>query len=676
VLEPLEWTALDLDLPGAPAGSAETVEPSVVEEPAADAQPAVAESTLLDFDPSQLAPLTAAGETPDDAAHLAEPVVEPVEEPYATISDEVSALADGFGFESEPDAESGQALAEPLVAEPHVAEGPDAEPPVTEVPTELAPAAVLRWDDLLPSLDGGDEDADDATPVQSAPELADVTDATDESEVAEVVEPAETLAAVAAVDQPDEVPAVRETVAEDASQEPEAPDFDPSQWMPVVEAAREIEIADVTPAAEEVVVAVPDATPDVALLSFEELDLPATEVPAAVEDAIAPIEPAVEAPVEEPDLYDFLVPTEPEPAAAGVDEIERVHESAPVESTDLGWEVSAAAGETIEAPAFTWLEVAAPPTESESELAFDAVLFAQPTPEYDPVVGLDEPPPAPVPPVLTAAAPELDDADGASPAAAGAFVTETMAELLSRQGHLEQALDVYAQLEAQRPDDEALRGRADVLRAQLQTPGSHPGADASGSAATTAGAFFASLAFDDPTPPDGASPAPDAPAGEPPMAEPATTVAAPGFFDAPGDPADEQAAARLARAVGPQEDTDALVTAIYDRPPREVAPPPPAPPVAPPAEAPVGLAEFSFERFFAGLEEGVPDPESPPPLHASDALAAPVDDAWATFASSAPAGGDERLPDHAAAPELTPAPVNEDEDLAQFNAWLKGLIGS
>ncbi len=73
---------------------------------------------------------------------------------------------------------------------------------------------------------------------------------------------------------------------------------------------------------------------------------------------------------------------------------------------------------------------------------------------------------------------ELDlvgaDAEGASPAAtssrhaASPFVTETMAELYLQQGHRDEALAVYRQLIAERPDDAALRARMDELSAAAE----------------------------------------------------------------------------------------------------------------------------------------------------------------------------------------------------------------
>ena len=87
---------------------------------------------------------------------------------------------------------------------------------------------------------------------------------------------------------------------------------------------------------------------------------------------------------------------------------------------------------------------------------------AEPAPE--PVA---PPPPAPA----TSSAPEAPEpARAAPPDASSAFVTETMAELYVKQGHRDQALDVYRQLVQRNPDDVALAGR---LR-ELEAAGARP----------------------------------------------------------------------------------------------------------------------------------------------------------------------------------------------------------
>jgi hypothetical protein len=339
--------------------------------------------------------------------------------------------------------------------------------------------------------------------------------------------------------------------------------------------------------------------------------------------------------------------------------------------------------------------------------AGEAAPFAlAPGSVYDPVVGLDVPPAAPVPSVLAAAASDLDPEDGASPAPAGAFVTETMAQLLSQQGHLEQALEVYAQLQAHRPGDQELHARAATVRARLapsapvpSTPGDAAAPDP---ALPTAGAVVAALTVDEP---GDASPlpaeraqhaespvaAPVDPRGE--VSGPATaSVLSPGLFEGPSGELDERAALRLARAFESHEGATSLVSAIFDAKSAsgtsaliaepaasEPLPEPPAPALA---DAPYGLGEFSFERFFAGLEEDAP-PSAPSPTSGegrvphSPAERAETNDPWPELSAPAPHAAEPRASDERTSPpDVAPPspPVSDDEDLAQFNAWLKGLL--
>ena len=92
--------------------------------------------------------------------------------------------------------------------------------------------------------------------------------------------------------------------------------------------------------------------------------------------------------------------------------------------------------------------------------------------------GLTSPPPAaeippepvvsPAPPPASSPTPEPVRAGTAD--ASSAFVTETMAELYVKQGHREQAVEVYRQLVQRNPGDEALAGR---LR-ELEAAGARP----------------------------------------------------------------------------------------------------------------------------------------------------------------------------------------------------------
>jgi tetratricopeptide (TPR) repeat protein len=158
------------------------------------------------------------------------------------------------------------------------------------------------------------------------------------------------------------------------------------------------------------------------------------------------------------------------------------------------------AEEAREAPAAEFeelsLDVATHPAEEDAEPALaehdvvideapfaDASTTSQAPVELEPPVEMaappelelpDEPmPPAPVNESMAEAdgwresAGSLDDDASAEPAPAesapAAFVTETMAELYLQQGFVQEALDVYRRLLAQRPDDAGLRERIEML---------------------------------------------------------------------------------------------------------------------------------------------------------------------------------------------------------------------
>src|SRR4029078_2061453 len=59
------------------------------------------------------------------------------------------------------------------------------------------------------------------------------------------------------------------------------------------------------------------------------------------------------------------------------------------------------------------------------------------------------------------------------------FVTETMADLYTQQGHFESAMEIYAQLLERSPDDEELRRRASEVERQL-LGGTQPGGGGGG----------------------------------------------------------------------------------------------------------------------------------------------------------------------------------------------------
>jgi tetratricopeptide (TPR) repeat protein len=71
------------------------------------------------------------------------------------------------------------------------------------------------------------------------------------------------------------------------------------------------------------------------------------------------------------------------------------------------------------------------------------------------------------------AEPPKPDASKAAPA----FVTETMAQLYLEQGHRDQALDIYRQLVASRPNDAELRARVDAVERAGERPKAPPADD-------------------------------------------------------------------------------------------------------------------------------------------------------------------------------------------------------
>ena len=730
LLEPLEWTALDLGISAEPAAESSAADTADVA--TRDVEAAPPGGGLLDFEPSQLEP----------APSGAEPSVPPVaserrvSESFSIISDEVSAIADDHGLlepielidegDSDRSAESrggivggATAAAKPV---------PDAESPlVLDAP---GAAAAVMWDELLPSLET------DAEPSSAShgPEFdagSHVLEPTPEPTIAPAAESgAERVDAagpggepVAAVEADAPVPlpfALRDPAAAEAASVEPAPQeaaaagaAEPERaaiaadapWQISVERAEDVDLTRVEPAgpaAQPAMVVQPAAAP-----APDDVERSVAEIAPAPEDV------AVDEVVDEvADVYDFLVPFDA--SSPGADE----SRPAALERFDAGESVHVGQADLEDGA------TAEPPFSRDSSGS------------YDRVVGLDVPPAPAVPPVLAAAVPELDVEDAASPTPAGAFVTETMAQLLSQQGHLEQALDVYAQLEAHRPHDAALRARADAVRARLapRAPELLPldaplyapldaplDAPPLGAGVPTAGAFFASLAIDEPAPAEGrdAEPAvapsveaePTLALDEPKADERPSSVDAPestappapraGFFDAPAEPVDERAAARLAQAFGARGDeSSSLVSAIFDAPvtaseAATIVPAPPSPepprataaPAAPVAEhASYGLGEFSFERFFAGLEEDAPPaapsgPDAAPPPGTPDATApvqvAAPGDGWPVLAAPTTHGGDAHACDDrtsAPDPALPMQAGSDDEDLAQFNAWLKGLL--
>jgi tetratricopeptide (TPR) repeat protein len=265
------------------------------------------------------------------------------------------------------------------------------------------------------------------------------------------------------------------------------------------------------------------------------------------------------------------------------------------------------------------------------------------------------PPPSPAsPPSHPAMSPPaavvLSDDDGAADTAALSraepVLTETMADLYLRQGHQEEALRVYQALLAQRPGDARLRGRVESLTRGGKR---EEGLGGEGGTGETVQVFLRRIL-----------------AGRPGVPAAGASVSAPGA----GSPLDEAFAIAHSdvereapgvispgEATRPATDSISLDQVFGDDGPRTL-PPAAAVPAAPSAgAAPAGPASssqqtggFSFDQFFSA-----PEPA------AGDTAATPSEGGTTPQPSTRNAGG-----------RLRP-PVEDEGDLDQFQAWLRGL---
>ena len=243
------------------------------------------------------------------------------------------------------------------------------------------------------------------------------------------------------------------------------------------------------------------------------------------------------------------------------------------------------------------------------------------------------------------AAVTLSDDDGAADTAALSraepVVTETMAELYLRQGHRDEALRVYQALLAQRPGDPRLRARV----AGLASGDSRASGAETGESVPT---FLRRILAARP-------PAPGSSA--PPDPEPLPGLWSPGspldgaFSIAPPEPDPAPEIVAPGEASRPAADTITLDAVFGEEAPRtpaaaDASAPPPVEP-APATPPPPG--GFSFDQFF-----------SPPPAPAAGAPAS-------AEAGAAPAG-----PARGSGSRGRP-PMEDEGDLDQFQAWLRGL---
>jgi hypothetical protein len=217
----------------------------------------------------------------------------------------------------------------------------------------------------------------------------------------------------------------------------------------------------------------------------------------------------------------------------------------------------------------------------------------------------------------------LSDDDGAvdtaALSAAEPVVTETMAELYLQQGHREDALRVFHALLAQRPGDARLAAR---LR-ELEAP------SAKAPPLESATAFLRRVWRGEPAP--RAAPAHElSGALEAAFAAVTQTAHAAPVEESPGAP------------THPAADSISLDSVFGDQLGRAPGAEPPTPPAAPQAAAPGAPGGFSFDDFFG-----------------------------ATPNAAGGAGSAARSSRNSGPRPRSPQP--EDEDLDQFQAWLKGL---
>ncbi|PYO93877.1 MAG: hypothetical protein DMD60_15135, partial [Gemmatimonadetes bacterium] len=229
------------------------------------------------------------------------------------------------------------------------------------------------------------------------------------------------------------------------------------------------------------------------------------------------------------------------------------------------------------------------------------------------------------PPTPPPAAVALSDDDGAADTAALSRVepvlTETMAELYLRQGHQEDALRVYEALLAKRPADRRLRGRVEALTG---------GGDREGTAATgeTVQVFLKRILGGRPGAP---GPAPSSP----PARSPLDNAFAIAHSDA--EPGSHEGVVSPGEATRPALDSISLDEVFGDEGPRHSgAAPAPAPAAPAPEPRPVVPPPAVQQSSGLSFDQGA----TPPPRTSGAGLRPPLED---------------------------------EGDLDQFQAWLRGL---
>jgi tetratricopeptide (TPR) repeat protein len=258
-------------------------------------------------------------------------------------------------------------------------------------------------------------------------------------------------------------------------------------------------------------------------------------------------------------------------------------------------------------------EDAAEPAPLDIEPPSPAALFSSydpdpPATEYAPRAGYQayevpsaEPLPAGEPAAAQPAEPDTAEPD--------LVVTETMAQVFLRQGHVVEALAVYRELGARNPESERLREKVAELEARrvaLAAPPPRPSFLARDTGGQSLGSFFSALL----------------------TARPSSTRA--GSADGLGG---VELSPETAPATRPAEGPLSLGSVFGEDPPAVT---PAVPPVGAPSDEPpaaAGGAPVSFDDFFAGAQVSTPAPAAP----------------------------------------TRPSRVKPDDDLDQFHTWLQGL---
>ncbi len=392
----------------------------------------------------------------------------------------------------------------------------------------------------------------------------------------------------------------------------------------------------------------PDAArepePEPFILADSPVESSAVEEPAPTEfadfteaaDLVEPsrMEPEREA-VLPPDPTPFAAPPLPEVEAFGFERAEEIvlniSSGSEFQTPSAADDLVASVGGTARAALDTRPADPEPEPKAEPEassLALDppspAALFsytayevpaAEPLPAGEPpaVASWEADParPAAAEPSLSATpgAPTPADTDAPNTAEPDLVVTETMAQVFLRQGHVVEALAVYRELATRSPDSERLRERVAELEARqraLTAPAPRPSFLARDTGGQSLGSFFSALLA---ARPESGAPIP---------------------HDGLGG---VELSPETAPATRPAEEPLSLGSVFGEDPPAvaPAVPPAGAAPAEPASDAPPD--SVSFDDFFAGAQVPAPAP----------------------------------------APPTRPSRAKSDDDLDQFHSWLQGL---